>query len=208
MISKRCLTYALTFASLVAATVGLHGQLATIPEQLAREGRSLHSGASIPSGVAASIDDIVADTDAIVRGIVGEPRSYLSQDQTDVYTDYRLSNPVIAYQSKVLSSPRPGMPSVIVTLLGGTVTIDGLSFTSRHEALPELPLGAECLFLLKNTDDDHYRIAGTYYGVFAITGGRLTPLTRKHGFAPEYQGAIAEEGTQAMVSRLRRRVQP
>lgn len=187
-------------AFVLAATI--HAQLATIPEQLAREGRSLSAGPSIPSGLAPPFDRILGDTDVIVRGLVGEPRSYLSDDQLDVYTDYPLINPVVLYQSALVTATKPGMPTVIVTLLGGRIMINGLTFTSTHEALPSLEPGEECLFLLKRIGD-RYRVAVTYFGVFRIAGEKLTPLVKISEFASEYRDAPAGQAAAEMVARLR-----
>ena len=193
----------LVAAVIVSLPDGTASQLATIPEQLAKAGRSLSSGASIPSGLAPTIDDILADTDLIVTGIVGEPRSYLSDDQMDVYTDYPILNPVVLYQSGVVASRVTNMPGIIATVVGGTVMIDGLTFTSTPEALPRLEPGSESLLLLK-LRDDHYHLAGTYFGAFGISAGRLTPLTKKRGFASEYVNAAVPEAAKEFVGRRRR----
>ena len=58
-----------------------HAQLLTIPQALGRAGKSLSGGPSIRSGPAPTLDQVLGDTDMIVRGIVGEARSYLSEDQ-------------------------------------------------------------------------------------------------------------------------------
>lgn len=50
------------------------------------------------------------------------------------------------------------MPAVTVTVPGGTITINSLTFTSLHEALPSLDPGTECLLLLKRVGDT-YRVA-------------------------------------------------
>jgi hypothetical protein len=63
-------------------------QLKTIPTLLAEHGNDLRSGASVPSGAAPDLDVILRDTDLIVRGVVGNPRSYLSDDQMTIFSDY------------------------------------------------------------------------------------------------------------------------
>ena len=182
----------------LAAT--LHAQLLPIPQALIRAGKSLSSGPSMPSGPAPALDDILRDTDTIVRGVVGEPTSYLSDDEMDVYTDYQLRNPVFLYQAVITASKKPDVPTATVTVLGGTITSNGLSFTSKHEALPLLEPGTECVFLLKHVGN-HYYVAGMYYGVFRVTGAGLAPLTIKASFAPELRGIPVSQAAEQMVTR-------
>ena len=102
--------------------------MTTIPAQLLQAGKSLKSGATIPSGMPPTVENLLSATDVIVRGTLGESRSYLSDDQTEVYTDYDIQNPQILYRAHpgVLSESEPSR--ITVTLWGGTVTINGLSF--------------------------------------------------------------------------------
>lgn len=184
-----------------AAVLTVHAQLLTIPEALERAGKSLSSGPSAPSGPVPTLDQVLSKTDTIVRGIVGQPRSYLSDDQMDVSTDYQILNPVILYKAAPTATKKPEMPTVTVTTLGGVITINGLSFTSAHEALPPLEPGTECLFLLSHIGSRYY-VAGAYYGAFRISNGKLLRLTQKQGFAPEIHGARATQAGDEMVRRL------
>jgi hypothetical protein len=93
---------------------------------------------------------------------------------------------------------------VIVTILGGTVQIGNLTFTSIHEALPSLEVGDQYLLLLKRAGDT-YRIAGNYYGVFQISHGKLFRRTKKQGFAEGYEGASAQKVAQEITTHLRER---
>ena len=194
----------ITAASLIAlvSVTPVNAQLATIPEQLARAGHSLSSGASVPSGLAPSVDDILAETDLIVRGIVQQPRSYLSDDQMEVFTDYSILNPTIFYQSEKAASVALNMPGIVVTLIGGTVAIDGLRFTSTPQALPRLDAGSDCLLLLK-AHRGRYHLAGDYFGAFRIMSGRIMPLVNKQGFASDYANADIGEARKELVQRVR-----
>ena len=195
------LTKLLTVLAVVALPVTIHAQRETIPEALARG--SSGRVRTAPSGHPPDIADLLRDTDIVVRGIVGEARSYLSDDQRDVYTDYRIDNPVFLYQAQSVPSARPGvMPTVTVTQLGGTVTINDRKFTQTEQGLPPLESGAEGLFLLERVDN-HYRIVGTFYGAFGIVGGTLRPLTKVQSFAPEYKDVAAAPAAEEMVTRLR-----
>jgi hypothetical protein len=89
---------------------------------------------------------------------------------------------------------------VTATLLGGTVTINGLSFTSSPDALPNLEPGSEYLLLLKRVGS-RYHIAGTYFGAFQVADGKVTPVTKKRGFAPEYSNVPVAEAAERMAQR-------
>lgn len=190
----------------VLVRVPLSGQEGpTIPEALAQAGKSLSGHQTVPSGLPPSIDDILAETDTVVRGVVGEPRSYLSTDKREVYTDYPVRDLVFLYHAGLYTTPGPTRASIVlVTVLGGTVNVGAYSYTFEAMALPPLTPGTECLFLLKRADDK-YRVAGRYYGVFQLAHGKTSPLSKKQGFAPEFQDAPASTVIQEVVSRLRAR---
>lgn len=86
----------------------IYAQLKTIPQQLAEQGTDLRSGASVPSGASPDVDVILRDTDVIVRGVVGNPRSYLSDDQLTIFSDYPIAKPVILFDTMIASSSKPG----------------------------------------------------------------------------------------------------
>lgn len=176
-------------------------QLETIPQTLARVGESLTDRLTIPSGTA-DMAEILRQTELIARGTIGSPsKAYLSTDQRAIYTDYPLINPIVLYDSRLQSSRTPGLqPEITVTVLGGSIQIAGLTFTLIPEALHELPVGTEGLFLLKRIDDK-YQPVGRFFGAFEISGDQLRrPFTRKHLFADEYRGAPVSETAQSWVA--------
>jgi len=141
-------------------------------------------------------------TDLVVRGIIGEPRSYLSDDEMDAQTDYEILSPVILYRAAATTSEQRATRAVTVTMLGGLIVINRLSFTSRHEALPRWEPGTEGLFLLSQVGS-RFLIAGAYYGVFGVSDGTLRPLTKKQGFAPEMYDASVAQASDEIVRRLK-----
>jgi hypothetical protein len=197
------LAFVVAIPSLAVATTDAQVQRSTIPEILARSGKSTSGMMSTPSGPPPSIDAILSDTDTILRATVGEPRSYLSNDQRQVYTDYSLQNPIVVYQQEVVRSNQPGVvPTMTVTVLGGTVDVNGLRYTLKIQALPPLTVGSEYLLLLSHRDD-RYHIAGLFYGVFRIENETLFPVTTKQGFALEHRGALTKEFIEDVLLRLR-----
>jgi hypothetical protein len=157
----------------------------------------------MPSGPAPSIDAVLSRVDTVVRGTVGDSRSYLSPDQRDVWTDYQIINAIVLYQKRLSPTKTPGMiPTVSVTLRGGALTVNGRAFVARESGLPELPKGAECLFLLTH-DNGKYVIAGRYYGAFAIRDDRVVPLTKKEGYAIEFSDVSISRVVSDVLDRLR-----
>jgi hypothetical protein len=120
----------------------------------------------------------------------------------DIYTDYVILNPVILYEATPTASKKPGLPAMTVTAPGGVITLNGLSFTRIHEALPPFESGTECLFLLSHVGRRYY-VAGTYYGVFRISSGKLMRLTKKQGFATEVHGGLVTQAGDEIVRRLK-----
>src|SRR6266478_2239895 len=91
--------------SLIVAMAGFAQTAPTLPESLARAKTSLTRGATIPSGPAPTLDSVLTDTDLFVRGVMGAPQSYLSDDQRSVLTDYPVTNASIVYEREGLESP-------------------------------------------------------------------------------------------------------
>lgn len=171
----------------------------TIPHQLASGGTSLKFG-RFSTGRPPSIDMVLSHTDAIIRGTIAvQKRSYLSDDQQEVLTDYEIYNPELLYPA---TPGTPPLSVVVVTLPGGTVTINGLSYTLTDDSLPELPAARECLLLLKR-EGQKYRVALGYYGAFSIVDDRLQRLTTKERFAPEYHNAPADRAAAEFVIKLK-----
>jgi hypothetical protein len=187
-----------------AYTAEVAAQIATIPDQLARAGRSLSGTSTIPSGPIASLDSVLRSTDVIVRGIVGRPQSYLAKNQREIQTDYPLSRPVVLYRTASDGAAAPETEDIRVTLSGGTVRINGLAFTWTPSVLPGLEPGSEGLFLLRRVGTK-YMVAGGHYGAFRIVDAQLLPLTRKKGgFAYEFRHVPAEDAvTQILTRRLK-----
>lgn len=181
---------------------GGQGERSTIPEALARAGVSLTNTTTTPSGSAPSLDDILAGADVIVKGTVARPRSYLSDDQRDVLTDYDVEEPVYLYNRYPFKPNRPSAtPPLRVTLRGGTVLVNGLTYTAEHQALPLLQPGTRCLLILTRTDDKFF-IAGRYFGAFETNGDRIVALVRKHGFAAELTGVPRATAEAELIARI------
>ena len=177
----------------------------TIPDVIARgaTGR-VHN---TPSGKLSDLSDPLKYVDLVVRGTVGKPTSELSSDLRRVYTNYPIENASILYgvpalPAKTQTKPGRTVP-VTVTLLGGTININGTEFRDSEEALPGLEPGAECVFLLVRSED-HYFPLGFYLGAFQMVEGKLRPVSTRFGhFAPEYRDMPTAAALDDIVTRTR-----
>jgi hypothetical protein len=185
--------------SILVSSRPVAAQGTTIPEALARHGSSLERSVGVWSGPPPSVESLLSSTDLVVRGVVTQTRSYLSPNQRDVYTDYEVRRPRVLYRVGSSSDGRPGVDSMTVTLLGGTIELNGLTFKAVHKGLPSLPSGEEHILLLRQSDSRFF-IAGDYFGAFRVVRGRVEPSVRKGGFAEKYKGMPAAEAARALAA--------
>jgi hypothetical protein len=189
------------------------GEQRTIPDTVAISGmRPGESSQMVVSGVAGcennctSVAQVLADTELALIATVGEPRGYLSEDRRTIYTDYSIEQPIVLFQQR-LALFATDQPSAI-TVLGGTANVNGVRYTVLHSALPFLPAGKRCLFLLRKAGRQ-YRLAGDYYGAFEITGSempaaisRINPLVGDKQFGKEYAEMPAQAALGEIVATL------
>lgn len=150
------------------------------------------------------VDQVLENTDLIVRGLVGPPRGYLAEDQAEVLTDYPIRNVTVLYSRDKLLADSPSTEgAVTVTILGGQIEINRLTFTSRHGALPALVPESDVLLCL-HRDGTKYVPALRYFGAFAVRNGEVVPLTRKEGFASELRGVPVEQVVATWLVRAQR----
>jgi len=178
-------------------------QTTTIPERVAK-GEVLSTAPATPSGLAPSVASLLDSTDVLVTGRVGKGRSYVSDDQTEIFTDFPLEDATVLFQRVAATSNRPGpQPPISVTQRGGTVAVDGHTFTQKEGGLPPLQPGTQVLCLLNHVRAK-YQIAGWYWGVFVVEDGKLRPLVTRDDFAPDYRGIALKEAVQSMMAILQK----
>lgn len=125
-----------------------------------------------------SIGSILAVSDIVVRGTVGpQLMSYLTQDGSDVRTDYqlRVAEVLVSPRAPAVSEQSQMTDQLVLTQRGGTVTIEGHHATVRHVALPPLRPGTEVVMFLVRAGDK-YEIAKNYFGAFSLSESTVIPL--------------------------------
>jgi hypothetical protein len=151
-----------------------------------------------------SLQDLLVQTDLVVRGTVGAKTfSYLSADETDVLTDYRLESVGIIFPVSAASTPRPGVkpPPITLTQLGGTTVIEGHQVSVDHTCLRPLAPRTDAIFLLTRSGEK-YRLAFEYLGVFAIENGSIHPLCECGAFSANYRGKALDDFVADIVAIL------
>lgn len=183
------------------APIALFGQSPeTIPEAIARGATGRVS--TPPSGRVPSIDDVLRETDMVVRGIVRESTGYLSENQQDVYTEYTISPATILYSAVAMVSPEPGRISRInISQIGGTIVLNGQKFTQTEHGLAPLKAGAEVVLLLKHLGS-RWHIATVFFGAFSIENGKLRTLTTRPTFAPQVRDMDSTTAVKELLARL------
>jgi len=183
-------TFCLVMVGLVVS-VGVGAQRPTLRDDVKRESGPIEKQVrSLPEPQ--SVKSLLAVSDLVVRVIVGPPlTSYLTVDGTDVRTDYRLQVTEVLPSLKPPTVPFQADANGHLTLTqrGGTVVIDGHSATVRHKALAPLTPGTQALMFLVRVGDK-YEIAMDYYGVFAVHGETVVPVT-PHVFDEHHQRGLS-----------------
>jgi hypothetical protein len=128
-----------------------------------------------------SLQQLVAKSDLIVRGVLGEPRTYVSDDGQSIYTDFPLTPTDFIYSPSVQTSAKPSLaPSIVITLLGGNVVLEGRPVSWVHKATPILRRGNEGIFLLTRRQGKMFLVFN-YLGAFDIDSDVATPASRLAG---------------------------
>jgi hypothetical protein len=86
----------------------------------------------------------------------------------------------------------------MVTLHGGTISVNGVPFTAKYPDEPQLQPGAQYMFLLRRVGDK-YRLADDYYGVFAVTSERIAPLLESQRLS-RYRAMTAQAAMDEIVA--------
>lgn len=190
---------------LLSVTAGLLAQERTLREMVQERNAPIEkrSSGNMPP---VSMEQLVDEADLIVVGTVGDTTSYVSPDGKDVYTDLVLENVNFVYPASAGVTSRPGLvPKVVVTQLGGVVTISGHQVRSTHADLLPLQSGTRALFLLVRSEDRLF-IARRYLGVFAPQANDVRPLATVEWFAEQYRGKVWEDFVREVESRAAQRV--
>jgi hypothetical protein len=148
----------------------------TIPQRAALADGDLHMGGQT-DGPNVTLAELVTSSDLIVRGVTGQGRSSLSQDQMSIYTEFPIRVAEVIYARQPRKSRTPSLSSLIVVRqVGGDIELGGKHAVLRDFTLPQIPAGTSGIFLLHQHDDGSYALAGDYFGAFELRGSQARPM--------------------------------
>jgi hypothetical protein len=138
----------LTFVILLLAGAGTQAQSGPTYRQLAVESRGTVS-ATVGIGcgwVGPPLASIVQFADIAVEGIVLNKRTYATNDDRSIFTEYEIATRQVLYQRVTQTASKPGPPPpIIFKALGGTVVFDGYPFTLSGGPRTQLDVGSHVI---------------------------------------------------------------
>lgn len=181
-------------------------QQPTIPEHVAQNHGRPVSIPVVRDLVPIPLDKLADDADLIVVGRLVRAKSYMTSDQTDVYTDYDLhSDRVIVDRGAVIATAStPGrIPPLSVTVFGGELSVNGTPVRVSDTSLKQWREGARLLmFLSKTKEPNRFRLYGGSAGLFEIDSiGRVTSLLNHPYRDNDVRGRTIEQLTQFVIKR-------
>jgi hypothetical protein len=160
-----------------------------------------------------SWEQMVTQSDLIIRARVYGAKPRLSDDESLVYTDYqvRLIEIIKGAQSLTVSQKPAAIPPVVIQQVGGSIVVDGLRLRTQSdldEATSRLTRGGEYVFFLgrlipssstlRSAEGTYALIAGPY-AAFSIEKGRVLHFSKE---AAQRQTLLAEDA-ELFLSKLR-----
>jgi hypothetical protein len=116
------------------------------------------------------------ESDAVVIGVVGEKKSFLTEDENFVFSDYELNVEEILKNNSALPIKEK---RVTVTRPGGAVMLAGHTVRAIDESLEPLALGSRYLLFLNFIPSTGAYKAFNSKGSFLLKGDRIVKLTRE-----------------------------
>jgi hypothetical protein len=148
--------------------------------------------------------DLASGADLIAYGKLVRQRSYLTDAETDVYTDYILKADRVILErggSSTVKSQRP-IPPMIVTVYGGELVVDGTHVRFEDKSLIKWNEGANLLMFLKRVKGETNRFEpyGGSAGLFQVEAGQRIKSLLHHG---ESNRELGQATLDDVVQRIR-----
>ncbi len=132
---------------------------------------------------APDLDTVYENCEMVVLGRVLGSRPYLSPDQTEIWTEYRIEIYRVVSAKNEKEAPAPGS-EVLVDQLGGKMLIAGKLFNYHVEEMPKLHPQEKVFLFLQLSPPFHkgakYWIANGPQGVYKVRNGLIEPGTRSN----------------------------
>jgi hypothetical protein len=166
--------------AVITASTVFASQGPTLPEEAAASPTRTVRKTLLRETPLKSLEQLAAKADVIVEGTMIPSRTYLAENQREIYTDYVVMPLQMHAQRSVptRSSPGPTKP-LTVTMYGGHMVINGAGVTLTDGSLSEWQPAARLLLFLKRADDGTYRVCYDVAGVFRVDGEKVTSMVRE-----------------------------
>lgn len=155
-----------------------------------------------------SVEELAREADLVMHATLSRPHSYLSSSEDRILTDYSIQKPiVVAGRLPDVSARIPGqVQPLVLTVWGGTVTIEGIPVRGTDYNREPITDGGEyLLFLRKSRVPEPGRYEIYYGGAFEISQGeRVKPLLKQA--KDVFKDTVDERLTQ-LLARVRKAVQ-
>jgi hypothetical protein len=151
-----------------------------------------------------TIEAVVADATAVVQATLVRGRTYLDSTGNFIGTDYGILSPIIIAGALGLppaSMPGP-TPPLTLTVFGGEVAIEGVTFRATDGHFEPITDGGQYLIFLRPgrpPGPGRYEI---YYGaIFEVSQGAARPLLRN---ADDVFRGTADARLTDLIARIRK----
>jgi hypothetical protein len=105
-----------------------------------------------------TLDEMVRRSELIVEGTLRVRRTYLSDDQQWIYTEYEVTPSIILANRQRVAAKRPGRPeTIMLKQSGGRMVVNGLEVVAEEHQFRLLPTEEPIFLFLTDKDQD-----GTY----------------------------------------------
>jgi hypothetical protein len=129
-----------------------------------------------------TLESVLPKADLVIHGRVGRAKSYLSDDQRDIYTDYVITPIRVMRQRIATPAPKPGVQppaEFVIRRWGGHLTIGGVPVTQEDSDVRQFKVGEELLLLLRfDVPSGKYILPSSVSGTFSVVGQRIEPIVK------------------------------
>lgn len=123
--------------------------------------------------VPSPFDPLVSSADLIVHANIRFVRTYLSDDQSELFTDYAVTSRRVLYQRSLPQSRTLTVAPILLTVWGGRTMLEGVDVELRDKDAPRLGDNSEVVLFLREEGGGSYRLVSDVTGALGITAGTI-----------------------------------
>ena len=147
---------------------------------------------------APSMADLYRNCEAVVLGRVVDSRVHLTEDETEIWTEYRIEVSRVVSAREETDAPVPGS-EILVGQPGGTMLIEGKPFVYEVDGMPTLYPGEKVFLFVAavsaGAQATSYRVPSGPEGMFRVRNGLVEPrgIRDKDHPSERYRGILESE---------------